>query len=121
MPPGSPPAITKEIPISTPDFYIVPSRNDSVQQSLPAWLPSAQKPDRAIPSRVVQRTRAMHLVAISERHIDQRLADGFIGASFIGLAIQQHVELPHRRVHQPVAFPFKREIRVRSEMNQPCP
>ena len=75
MPAQCPSAIAQEIPISTPDFEVRARGGHRVKEALSARVPPSHKSEGAAPPRILGRQWAMDLIAISEWHIDERLAE----------------------------------------------
>ena len=59
----------------------------------------------------------MRLVAITERHVDQRLAERLVVGPLVSLAVDQHVVTPDRLVHHRRAPPVEHEVGVGREVD----
>src|SRR5579862_1227409 len=114
----SPSTVAQKFPIAAPNLEVDAGGSDRVKKRLTARLPSSQKADGTIPACVVGGKRTMHFVAISQRHIHRRLADGLVLLPLIRLAVDQRIECSHRVVHKPRALPLQREIRIGGEVNR---
>src|ERR1700689_5038432 len=95
----SPFAIAKEIPVSAPNLEIHASGRDRVKQAFTSWFPPAQKSNVAVPPRILGLQWTMHLIAITERHIDNRFAEHLVLFLLIRLAVNKHVEGAHGCIH----------------------
>src|SRR4029077_7736246 len=90
-----------------------------VEMSLAPGFPSAQESDGTFPPTVIACQWTMHLVAITQGHVDHGPSKGLVLLTFVRLAIHEAIKSPHRIIHEPCAFPLERKIRIRREMNSP--
>src|SRR5258708_40218605 len=70
--------VPQKLQIPAPDLEVYPGSGNSVKQALAARFPPAQKANGTSPARVLRGQRTVDFITISERHIDNRLADSIV-------------------------------------------
>src|SRR5262249_49002098 len=70
-----PSAVAQKIPISAPNLELDAGGGDGMKELLAAGGPPPEKSKRASPPWIVGWQRTVDLIAVSERHIDQRFTE----------------------------------------------